>query len=186
MNSKKKKKERNIHIPKSLRHQTPLEGGAKWLRKNIPLKNLNWKNCQIVGLLVAEIQYRLRFLGSVVLRLREDLEEKSGRLKDFCLPVSPLHFLFLSFIFFFKGPLRTVMCSRYIYTSQFLKPFSLLKTIIQSFTTNINVNTATYNFFLLKKKKKKNSGSKTWRVCPFQRRGELFHFLDTLTFSVRI
>ena len=77
------------------------------------------------------------------------------------------------------------MCSRYIYTSQFLKPFSLLKTIIQSFTTNINVNTATYNFFLLKKKKK-NSGSKTWRVCPFQRRGELFHFLDTLTFSVRI
>ena len=176
MNSKKKKKERNIHIPKSLRHQTPLEGGAKWLRKNIPLKNLNWKNCQIVGLLVAEIQYRLRFLGSVVLRLREDLEEKSGRLKDFCLPVSPLHFLFLSFIFFFKGPLRTVMCSRYIYTSQFLKPFSLLRTIIQSFTTNINVNTATYNFFLLKKKKKKTRARKPGESVRFSVEANSFIF----------
>ena len=31
-------------------------------------------------------------------------------------------------------------------------PFSLLISIFQSFTTNINVNTATYNFFLFKKK----------------------------------
>ena len=33
------------------------------------------------------------------------------------------------------------------------EPFSVLITIIQSFTTNINANTATYNFFYLKKEK---------------------------------
>ena len=30
-----KKKKKILHIPKSLRQQIPLEGGAKWLRKNI-------------------------------------------------------------------------------------------------------------------------------------------------------
>ena len=34
MNSEPKEK-RNLHIAKSLRHQTPLEGGTKRLRKNI-------------------------------------------------------------------------------------------------------------------------------------------------------
>ena len=49
--------------------------------------------------------YRLRFLGSVFLCLREDLKGKSGRLKDFCLLVSPLYFLFFFFSPFFKtGP----------------------------------------------------------------------------------
>ena len=45
----------------------------------------------------------------------------SGRLKDFCLPESPLHFVFFSFLFFPNGPGRTVMCSLYIYISQYLK-----------------------------------------------------------------
>ena len=38
MNAKQKK---NIHIPNSRQHQTPLEGGAKWLRKKKPQTNLN-------------------------------------------------------------------------------------------------------------------------------------------------
>ena len=33
--------------------------------------------------------------------LREELKEKSGRLKDLCLPISPLYFVF---IFFYMGP----------------------------------------------------------------------------------
>ena len=39
----------------------------------------------------------LRFLGSVLLCLREDLKEKAGRLKDFCLPRKPITLSFLSF-----------------------------------------------------------------------------------------
>ena len=129
MNSKPKK--RNLHIPESQRHQTSLEGGTKWLRKNIPQTNLNWKQCYIVGLLVAAI-YRLRFLGSVCLCLREDLKGKSGRLKDFCLPVGPL-----SFLFFLLNPGRTVMCSLYIYTSQYVKENFTVRCIIFSLRTDI-------------------------------------------------
>ena len=47
------------------------------------------KNCYIVGLLSS---------SNLQVTLREDLKGKSGRLKDFCLPVSPSYFLF----FFFK------------------------------------------------------------------------------------
>ena len=78
------------------------------------------------------------------------------------------------------------MCSLYIYTSQYPKENFTVRCIIfslrtdigkqtitffatksnnQSFTTNINVNAATYNFFY--EKKKTNSGSKSRRVCPF-------------------
>ena len=101
--------------------------------------------------------------------LREDLKEKSGRLKDFCLSVSPLYFLLFSF--FLNGPGRTVMCSLYIYTSQYLKENFTVRCIIFSLRTDIgkqtitffatrnnnpifhylNVNTATYNFFIKKK-----------------------------------
>ena len=139
MNSKPEKK-KSSH-PWELRHQTPLERGAKWLRKDIPQTNLNWKNCSIVGLLVATI-YRLRFVGSVFLCLREDLKEKSGRLKDFFLPVSPLHFILFSF--FSNGPGRTVMCGLYIYTSQYLKENFTVRCIIFSLRTDIGKQTITF------------------------------------------
>ena len=29
---------------------SPFEGGAKWLRKNIPQRDLNRTNCELVGL----------------------------------------------------------------------------------------------------------------------------------------
>ena len=76
-------------------------------------------NEKIVNLQVSSVAaiYRLRFLGSVFLFLRKDLNEKSGRLRDFCVPVGPLYFF--SF-FFFNRPGRTVMCSICIYTSQYL------------------------------------------------------------------
>ena len=32
------------------------------------------------------LSYRLRFLGSVFLSLREEVKETSGRLRDFCVP----------------------------------------------------------------------------------------------------
>ena len=90
------------------------------------------------------------------------------------------------------------MCSLYVYTSQYLKEnftvrciiFSLRTDIgkqtitfssllirkIQSFTTNINVNTATYKLGL-----KKPDESVRFRI-----EGNSFIFLDTFTFSVRI
>ena len=71
-------------------------------------------NCRSLNLAAI---YRLPFLALVFLCLREDLKEKSVRLKDFCLPVSPLYFLFFSFLIL-NGPRRTVLCSLYIYTSQ--------------------------------------------------------------------
>ena len=137
MNSKPKK--RNLHIPKSLRHQTPLEGGAKWLGKNIPQTNLNWKNCLNVGLLSSS-----NCLGSVFLCLREDVKGKSCGLKDFCLLVSPLYFLFFLFSFFFNWPGRTVMCSLYIYTSQYLKENFTVRCIIFSLKTDIGKQTITF------------------------------------------
>ena len=72
--------------------------------------------------------------------LREDLKEKSGRLKDFCLPISPLYFLF----FFFNGPGRTVMCGFYIYTSQYLKDNFTVRCIIFSLRTDIGKQTITF------------------------------------------
>ena len=99
------------------------------------------------------------------------------------------------------------MCGFYIYTSQYLKENFTVRCIIFSLRTGIGKQTITFfatnnnnpifhykykrysnlQLFSLKKKKT-NSGSKTQRVCPFQNRGELFHFLDKakLTFSVRI
>ena len=152
--------------------------------------------------------YRLRFLGSVFLCLREDLKGKSGQLRDFCLPVSSLYFHIFSFHFFLflkTGPdeqlcvaftfiphniwKKILPWGVYIFFEDRRRkandnvPFSLLVTIIQSFTTNINVNTATCNFFFVKKKT--DSGSRSRRVCRYNRR-ELFHILDKLTFSARI
>ena len=45
-------------------------------------------------------------------------KRKSGRLRVFCVPLSPLYYIFFSFSF--NGPGRTVMCSLYMYTSQYL------------------------------------------------------------------
>ena len=65
-------------------------------------------NTTIVKLWVSSVAaiYRLRFLGSVFLCLREDLKGKSGPLRDLCLSLSPLYFLFFSFLLFLKkaGP----------------------------------------------------------------------------------
>ena len=77
--------------------------------------------------------------------LREDLKENSGGLKDFCLPVSPLHFPFFSFLsFFLNGPRRTVMCSLYIYTSQCLKENFTVRCIIFSLRTDVGKQTITF------------------------------------------
>ena len=73
----------------------------------------------------------LRYVESVFLCFREDLKGKSGRLRKFCLPVSPLYFLF--FFIFFNGPGQTVMCSLYIYTSQYLKENFTVRCIIFNF-----------------------------------------------------
>ena len=86
--------------------------------------------------------YSLRFLRSVFLCLREDLKGKSGQLKDFSLPVSPLHFLFFSFSL--NGPGRTVTCSLYIYTSQYLKEIFSVRCILFSLTTEIGKQTITF------------------------------------------
>ena len=67
----------------------------------------------------------------------------SGRLKDFCLTRSPLHFVFFSF-FFSNGPGRTVMCSLYIYTSQYLKENFTVRCIIFSLRTDIGKQTITF------------------------------------------
>ena len=97
----------------------------------------------------------LRFLGSVLLCLREDLKEKAGRLKDFCLPRKPITLSFLSFTKKKKkiGPGRTVMCS-----------LCIIFSLITFFATNNN-NPIFYNFLYWKKKT--NSGSKSRRVCQF-------------------
>ena len=75
--------------------------------------------------------------------LREDLKEKLGRLEDFCLPVSPLDFLFFSF-FFLNGPGRTSMCSLYIHTSEYLKENFTVRCIIFSVRTDIGKQTITF------------------------------------------
>ena len=115
------KKKRNRHTPQSLRHQTPLEGGAEWLRKNIPQTNLNWKKCKILGLLSSSnLQVTISRVGVFVFK---------GRPKRNIRPINkdlssckPIIFSFLFFSFFFLNVLgRTVMCSLYIYTSQYLK-----------------------------------------------------------------
>ena len=85
---------------------------------------------------VAEI-YRLRFLGSAFLCLREDVKGKSGRLKDFCLPASP------SYIFFSWARTNS-MCSLYIYTSQYLKENFTVTCIIFSLRTDIGKQTITF------------------------------------------
>ena len=72
-----------------------------------------------------------------------DLKEKSGRLKDFCLPASPLYFPFFSF--FLNGPGRRVMCSVYIYTSQYLKENFTVRCIIFSLRTDIGKQTTNSN-----------------------------------------
>ena len=61
--------------------------------------------------------------------------------------------------------------------------FSLLIIIIIQFL-NINVNTATYNFSYLKKIRQTRA-QKAGESVRF-RMEENFHFLDKLTFSVRI
>ena len=87
----------------------------------------------------------LRYVESVFLCLREDLKEKSGRLRNFCLPVSPLYFLF--FFIFFNGPGQTVMCSLYIYTSKYLKENFTVRCII--FSLRIDIGKRTIIFSLL-------------------------------------
>ena len=114
MNSKPKNT--NLHISQSLRHQTPLEGGAEWLRKNIPQTNLNWKellNCS------SNLQVTISRVGvSVSVSF---LKGTSGLLIRTCLPVSPLYFLLFSFRFFF-------LCKR-ARTNSYLKPLHLYLTI---------------------------------------------------------
>ena len=124
---------------------SPFEGGAKWLRKHIPQTDLNWKNCEIVGLfnssnlqvtisrasklsdlnflkvlcfsfpfafaakniknLPLALRAREKIWARLVGKSREDLKGKSGRLRNFCLPVSPLYKYFLFFSYYFlTGP----------------------------------------------------------------------------------
>ena len=87
----------------------------------------------------------LRYVESVFLCLREDLKEKSARLRNYCLPVSPLYFLF--FFIFFNGPGQTVMCSLYIYTSKYLKENFTVRCII--FSLRIDIGKRTIIFSLL-------------------------------------
>ena len=70
------------------------------IKKKYPINKPKLKkmlNC--IGLLSSS-NLQVTISRSAFLCLREDLKEKSGRLKDFCVPVSPLHFLFSSFFFF--------------------------------------------------------------------------------------
>ena len=106
--------------------------------------------------------------------LREDLKEKSVRLKDFCLPESPLYFLFFSS--FKRAQTNSYVKPLHLYLTISEKKFTVrciifsLRTDIgkqtipffatnnnsQSFTTSINVNRATYNLFIKIKKKDKH------------------------------
>ena len=117
MNSKPKK--RNLHIPKSLRHQTPLEGGNKWLRKNIPQQTWIEKLLNCRSLSSSNLQVTISRVGVSVFkgRPKRKIRPTSGLLSS----RKPIIFSFLFFSFFSNGPGRTVMCSLYIYTSQYLK-----------------------------------------------------------------
>ena len=95
-----------------------------------------------------------------------------------------------------------------IYTSQYLKENFTVRCIVFSLrtvigeqtitffaTNNYNpifhykykrLNTATYNLFHYKNKQTNKLEIEKPTALSFQSRGELFHFLDKLTFSVRI
>ena len=127
--------------------------------------------------------------------LREDLKGNSGRLKNFCLLVSPLYFLFFSF--FLNGSRRTVMCSLYIYTSQYLKEkvYNIFsedrhrKQTITFFAANSYNPIFHYkckliiqqltSFFSLKKRPTR--ARKADEPVRFRIELELFHLLDKLT-----
>ena len=68
------------------------------------------KDCLIVGLFSSSnLQVTISRVGISGFK-RKDLEGKSGRLKNlFCLPVSPLYFVFFSF-FFSTGPDEQLIC----------------------------------------------------------------------------
>ena len=85
----------------------------------------------------SNLQVTISRIGVSVFKGRP--KRKSGRLKDFCLPVSPIYFLF-----FLNGPGRTVMCSLYIYTSRCLKKNFSARCIIFSLRTDTRKQTITF------------------------------------------
>ena len=62
------------------------------IKKNITQTNLNCKNCEIVGLFSSSnLLLTISRVSISVLKGRR--KGKLGRLRDFCVPVSPLYFL---------------------------------------------------------------------------------------------
>ena len=142
----------------------------------------------------------LRYVESVFLCLREDLKEKSGRLRNFCLPVSPLYFLF--FFIFFNGPGQTVMCSLYILIYLKISERKLYRKVYNIFfegrhrKANDNLFATNCNWLQLTTLHLKKN-RQTWprkadesvvriednRSPSIGSGGQLFHILDKLTFS---
>ena len=69
------------------------------IKKNIPQTNLNSKNCEIVGLFSSS--NLLRTISRVSISVLKGRRKRKIRLRDFCVPVSPLYFL--CSIFFLEG-----------------------------------------------------------------------------------
>ena len=64
--------------------------------KNIPEANLNWKNCESVGLSSSSnLQVTISRVSISVLKGGPKL----GRLRDFCVSASPLYFLFFCYFY---------------------------------------------------------------------------------------
>ena len=142
----------------------------------------------------------LRYVESVFLCLREDLKEKSGRLRNFCLPVSPSYFLF--FFLFFNGPGQTVMCSLYILIYLKISERKLYPKVYNIFfedrhrKANDNLFATNCNWLQLTTLHLKKN-RQTWprkadesvvriednRSPSIGSGGQLFHILDKLTFS---
>ena len=73
------------------------------------------KNCEIVGLFSSSnLQVTISRVRISVLKGRP--KRKLGRLRHFCVPVSPLYFILLYYIFL-NGLRRTVLCSLSIFTA---------------------------------------------------------------------
>ena len=69
------------------------------IKKNIPQTNLNWKS-EIVGLFSSSyLQVTISTVSISVLKGRP--KGKLGRLRDFCVPVSPLYIFSFLFLFLF-------------------------------------------------------------------------------------
>ena len=86
--------------------------------KNMAWTNLNWKNCEIVGLSSSNLQVTISRVLISVLKGRRKL----GRLRDFCVPVGPLYSfpgpdekLCVAFTFHFTISDRKFYCKVYIF-----------------------------------------------------------------------